>query len=271
MLHITNSFTKHVPAKDTEPARDIKVFITDIVMEHKDKVVLKHLVNSNVNIMKLPNIKAAHELAKELDAENRLVTSQKDVNIRYKAWHLSKSSSETEGEKSHTPCSDPSVGPEHIYNESVVNRIIDYVMKACETAKFKSTIDNSTMFKCVAKALYGDFTGFRKFDDNQLALIKFAIARFTDRYCVPSQFNAKAYTIGSELMCKMAPAGTVYRANKYTRHLKKSEVKYFVINGDTITNCKTGEITNIEESTFGKRSAMRTKIDMQLYYSRDAK
>lgn len=262
MKHIIDSFTTHVAATENTPERDIQVFITDIVLDYRDRAVLKHLVNSDVNIHKLIDFADAHRLAEKLSAENKLVTSQKDVNIRYKKWSLSK---KTDSEGSSKPCEEPSVGPEEIYNEKVIKNIITNVVEWCKTRKFQSFISFNMMDVCITKAIYGDA---KDLDEQQLAVIRFAKERFTERYCMVSPFNNKGYNLGSELMTTMYPNGVKYRKEQYVS--KNTKPTYFVIKGNTITDTRTGKTAIIPESTFGKKNPIRTEIDNTLFYSKQA-
>ncbi len=262
MRHIIDSFTTHVPATNDTPERDIQVFITDIVFDYKDKAVLKHLANSDINIHEIPDIAAAYALAERLMATDRLVTSQKDVNIRYKKWSLSKKS---ESENSSKPCEEPSIGPEQIYNEKVTQAIIKRVIAWCKTRKFQSFITFSMLETCIAKAIYGESK--QDYDEQQMAVIRFAKERFTERYCIKSPFNNKGYNLGSELMSIMYPNGVKYRTEQYVKNTKPT---YYIIKGNTITNTKTGKTTIIPNSTFGERNPIRTQIDTNLYYSKAA-
>lgn len=264
MLHITDSFTAHTKATKDAPAREIKVFITDIIMDYKDKAVLKHLTNSNVDITQLPDIDAAYKLAEELDAQKKLVTSQKDVNIRYNKWHLAQASDSVSESK---PCEDPSIGPDHVYNKALVKAISENVIAWCKTRRFKSFISFDMLDKCIINAIYGDVTTL---DDHQLAVIDFAREKFTKRYCVLSPFNNKGYNIGSELMCMMYPDGVRYRKEKYVKNFAQSKKTYFIILKDRVINPATGEETMIPEGTFLERSELRTNIDTKLYYSTQA-
>lgn len=260
MRHIIDSFTTHVNATENTPARDIRVLITDIVLDYKDKAVLKHLINSDVDIHKLPDIAAAYELAEKLSAENKLVTSQKNVNIRYQKWSLSKKS---ESESASKPCEEPSIGPDKIYNAKIVQEIILRVVGWCKERKFQSFLPFQILEECVAKTIYGDTE--QNYDEQQLAMIRFAKNKFADRFCVVSPFNDKGYNLGSELMQVMHPEGVKYRIEKYAR--KNSRIEYFVIKDNIITDTRTGNRTFIPESTLGERNPVRLKIDQTLYYS----
>lgn len=270
MLNIINHFTAHVEATEETPARNIKVFITDIVLDYKDRAILKHLVNSNVDIMALPDLEAARNLAAELDAQNKLVTSQKDVNIRYEKWHLAKTSdAQTEAsdsESEHKTCEEPSIGPDHIYNQALVKEITKNVLSWCRKQKFQSFLSHGMLHHCVAKAIYGWES--KDYDEHQTALINFAKEKFAERYCVESPFIKGGYNIGSELMLQMHPNGVKYRAEQYKNKNKKRT--YFVILPEKMINQQTGEITPIPDGTFLERSKERLYIDRNLYYSAKA-
>lgn len=265
MLHITDSFVAHTKATADTPARKIKVFITDIILDYKDRAVLKHLVNSNVDIMQLPDIQAAYNLAEKLDAEHKLVTSQKDVNIRYNKWSLAKSSESTSESK---PCEDPSIGPDHVYNKKLVNAISENIISWCRKQKYQSFLPFGMLHNCVARAIYGNNS--KNYDKHQLAVIKFAKEKYAQRYCVNSPFRNDGYNLGSELMLQMYPNGVRYRAEQYTRKMQKSKRTYFILLTDRMINPKTGEVTMIPEGTFLERSEARLNIDKNLFYSNRA-
>lgn len=262
MKNIIDSFTTHIAATNDTPERDIQVFITDIVLDYKDRAVLKHLVNSDVNIHNLIDMADAYRMADKLKEENKLVTSQKDVNIRYKKWSLSKKS---DSDGSSKPCEEPSIGPEQIYNEKVTRNIINNVIEWCKTRKFQSFITFHMLDTCITKAIYGDI---KELDDQQKAVIRFAKERFTERYCMLSPFNDKGYNLGSELMTIMYPNGVKYRKEQYTQ--KNRKPSYFIIKGNTITDTRTGKTVIIPESTFSQRNPIRTEIDKNLFYSKQA-
>lgn len=264
-LTITNSFVAHTKATEDAPARDIQVFITDNILDYKDRAVLKHLVNSNVDITKLATTEQAHELAEQLDSMHKLVTSQKDVNIRCKKWSLAKKSDST---SDCDPCEDPSIGPDHIYNDALVKKITNKVISMCKTRKYQSFISFEMLHECVATAIYG--TATQTFDKHQLAVIKFAEERFANRYCVISPFNQKGYNLGTELMSTMFPEGVLYRAQKYVKYLAKGKKTYFIITADKIVNVQTGKATAIPASTPSERNEIRLKLDNTLYYSKKA-
>lgn len=261
MEHVVKSFVAHVAATEDKAARDIKVFITDEILDYKDKAVLKHLYNSGVDIMALSDITAARQLAEELDSQGKLVTSQENVNIRYEKWHLAKNNGSNEPT---TPCEDPSIGPDHIYNESVVQAIADRVLPWCRSRNFQSFISYEMLEKCVAHALYGDET--HAFDEQQMATINFVKDRFAQRYCIISPFNNNGYNLGSEMMALMFPnKALVYRAEKYVNNGQKKT--YFILRTDRIINPRTRKAATIPASTFGERSPLRLKIDTELYFS----
>lgn len=246
MKNIIDISTKHIETENA-PARDITIVITDIVFDHKDKAILKHLINSGIDITALTDIEAAHKLANELSANDKLITSQKDVNIRYKKWKLSKAS---------TSHKEPSM----VYNTNIIKDIIIHVVKWCKTRKFQSFIPFDMLEECVAKAIYGDT---QELDEQQRSIVTLAKNKFTDRFCVISPFNNKGYNLGSELMSIMYPQGVKYRSEKYG----KGQKQYFIIKGNTITNLTTGEQSTIPNGTFEKRNETRQKIDESLYYS----
>lgn len=265
MKNLVNSFLAHVAESAERPAHDVMVFITDIVLPHKDKVVLKHLHNSGVDVMALTDMVEARTLYADLETNCKLVTSQEGVNIRYDRWYPSVRSEST---KDYGPTEDPSVGPDAIYNESVVAKIASIILPWCRGRKFQSFVSYGMMDWAVSHAIYGN--GENKpleLDDQQKAVVRFVTDRFTSRYCVISPFNDKGWNLGSEMMGKMFPQGVKYRAQKYTRGNKSGEVVYFIVVGDEIINRKSGKKAIIPESTFGERSPLRLKIDTELYYS----
>ena len=259
MLHITNSFTANADG------RTIKVFITDIILDYKDKAVLKHLVNSNVDITKLYDINEARNLAETLDAQHKLVTSQKDVNIRYQKWSLAKASATSESVSK--PCDDPSIGPDHIYNKKTVAAVTAEILNYCKAQKYKSFLPAGMLHICTARALYGKRYGL---DKQQLAMVRFVKEYYAKRYLVVSPFRKEAYNLGSELMLQMFPDGVRYRAEQYTNGMAKSHRTYFILLTDRMINSTTGEVTMIPAGTFLERSKERYLVDSKLFYSNKA-
>lgn len=272
MLNIVNHFTAHVETTEEAPARDIKVFITDSVLDYKDKAVLKHLVNSNVDIMGIRSMKAARAIAEELDAEGKLVTSQKDVNIRYRRWSLAKNDADSDNSESDVketkPCEEPSIGPDHVYNQKLADTIAESIIRWCRRQKFQSFLPYGMLHVITAEAIYG--RDVKKFDKHQLAVIKFVKERFAERYCVVSPFNKNGYNIGSELMLCMYPEGVRYRKERYTGKVAKEDRTYFILLPGKMVNQKTKEVTMIPDGTFLTRSEERLRIDRNLYYSNRA-
>lgn len=263
MTHVIDTYVAHVAATAKSPARDIRVFITDVVIPHEDKVVLKHLYNSSVDIMALSDMDEARTLYADLEANCKLVTSQENVNIRYQKWYLAKLST---SDAEYPATEDPSIGPSEVYNEKVVKAIADRIIPWCKSRKFQSFITFEAMWWSIAHAIYGD--EIKAVDEQQTAVINFVESRFTSRFCVLSPFNNKGYNLGSELMLMMYPNGVKYRAEKYVKGISFKDKTYFFLMSDgRIINGKSGKTTVIPASTLSERSSLRLKVDTQLYYS----
>lgn len=264
MKHIIDAFTKTIPATEDAPEREVRVFITDIVLDYKDKAVLKHLTNSDIDIQRLKDIADAYRLAEKLDAKGKLVTSQENVHIRYQKWSMSKNKKQ-ENDKDYGQCEEPSIGPEHVYKPSIVELVIRNIVGWCRERSFQSFLPFEMLDTCVARAIYPDC---KELDEQQLAVVNFVKKEFAERYLIISPFNDKGYNLGSELMTIMYPNGVKYRTQKYTKG--KKNVHYYIIKGNTITDTRTGETKVIPNGTFRTRNEYRLKIDQTMYYSKAA-